>query len=72
MKDFVGNELSIGDTVLISNSGNMRLTKAVIKRFTKKKVEVTYKNIYGYDANLLVNSENTIKTGEVVLNETVT
>jgi hypothetical protein len=48
MKDFIGQELSIGDTVVTTPKHYRGLVKAVIISFTPKQVRVLYKNTWNF------------------------
>lgn len=47
MKDFLGNELNIGDTVVMIQPRYRELVKATILRFTDHYVFLKYKLHYG-------------------------
>lgn len=47
MKDFLGNELSINDNVVIIRPKYKELVKAIVIRFTKNYVFVEYKPHFG-------------------------
>lgn len=48
MKDFLGNELQIGDEVVLTAPKYRMFTKAKIIAFTPKKVRVQYNNTWNY------------------------
>ena len=48
MKDFLGKELAIGDTVVLTAPSYRMFTKAKIIAFTPKKVRVEYNNTWNF------------------------
>ena len=48
MKDFLGNELSVGDKVITIIPNYRGLVLATVIKFTPKKVRVSYKNTWNY------------------------
>lgn len=48
MKDFLGNDLEIGDTVVLTAPSYRMFTKAKIIAFTPQKVRVEYNNTWNY------------------------
>lgn len=50
MKDFLGNQLDIGDEVVLTAPQYRHLVKAKVIAFTPKKVRVEYSNTWTYGA----------------------
>lgn len=48
MKDFVGNELTLGDTVAVAPKNYRGLIRAQIIKFTPQQVRVKYKNTWNF------------------------
>jgi hypothetical protein len=48
MKDFLENDLNIGDVVVTTPKNYRGLVKATILSFTPKKVHVSYMNTWNY------------------------
>jgi len=49
MKDFLGKELNIGDTVVLIAPNYRHLVKAIIYAFTPMQVRVEYYNTWNHD-----------------------
>jgi len=66
MKDFLGQELELGDTVVTTAKNYRLLVKATIVAFTPKQVRLEYKNTWnGYSEKY--NTEEFITTPSLVI-----
>lgn len=61
MKDFVGQELNIGDYVAFGRPEYRDLVRGVIIRFTPPKIRVQYNGYNGHLYTHLIDPENVVK-----------
>ena len=68
--DFLGQELAVGDTVILIAPRYRLLTKAEITEFTPQKVRVKYVNIWnyrdGHECNMIQDADQLVKVNGVV------
>lgn len=48
MKDFIGNELEVGDKVIFIAPNYRHYAKGIVQRFTKETVVIEYTNTWNY------------------------
>lgn len=64
MKDFIGNELALGDFVAFTRPGYRDLTLGKIIKFTPKKIRLSYTSYYGSDETHAIDSTYVVKLNE--------
>lgn len=61
MKDFVGNDLLVGDVVAVTPKGYRGLVKATVNSFTNKQVRLVYFDHCNYLVNYLAYPTSVVK-----------
>lgn len=64
MKDFVGNDLLVGDVVAVTPKGYRGLVKATVNALTDKQVRLVYFDHCNYLVNYLTYPDSVIKLKE--------